>query len=115
MITDMTMRNLSPATQQSYPYAVAKFSRHFKHSPDRLDIEGVQAYQVHLVSREKSWPSLNQTVRSLRFFYGATSNWSEIPERITYAREPRPLPVILSADKVVRFLEAVPNLSTPAE
>jgi integrase/recombinase XerD len=28
MIDDMTVRNLSPATQQSYIYAVAKFS-HF--------------------------------------------------------------------------------------
>ena len=28
MIEDMTIRNLSPATQQSYTYAVAKFSRH---------------------------------------------------------------------------------------
>ena len=29
MIDDMMIRNLSPATQQSYLYAVAKFSRHF--------------------------------------------------------------------------------------
>lgn len=36
MIEDMTVRNLSPATQQSYLYAVAKFSRHFGRSPDRL-------------------------------------------------------------------------------
>jgi hypothetical protein len=27
MIEDMTIRNLSPATQQSYVHAVAKFSR----------------------------------------------------------------------------------------
>jgi hypothetical protein len=35
MIDDMMIRNLSPATQQSYLYAVAKFSRHFGRSPDR--------------------------------------------------------------------------------
>ena len=29
MIEDMTIRNLSRATQQSYIYAVRKFSRHF--------------------------------------------------------------------------------------
>ena len=39
MIDDMTVRNLSPATQQSYVYAVAKFSRFFGCSPDRLGIE----------------------------------------------------------------------------
>jgi integrase/recombinase XerD len=37
-----------------------------------------------------------------------------IPERIAYAREPRKLPVVLNADEVVRFLEAVPSLKTRA-
>jgi integrase/recombinase XerD len=36
MIEDMTVRNLSPATQRSYVHAVAKFSRYFGRSPDRL-------------------------------------------------------------------------------
>jgi hypothetical protein len=39
MIEDMTVRNLSPATQRSYVHAVAKFSRYFGCSPDRLDLE----------------------------------------------------------------------------
>ncbi len=112
MIEDMTVRNLSPATQRSYLHAVAKFSRYFSRSPDRLDIEDVRAFQVFLVSRKISWPALNQTVCALRFFYGVTLNRPEIPERIAYAREPRKLPVILSADEVVRFLEAVPSLKT---
>ena len=32
MIDDMTVRNLSPATQRSYIYAVTKFSRYFQRS-----------------------------------------------------------------------------------
>jgi site-specific recombinase XerD len=112
MIDDMTVRNLSPATQRSYIHAVAKFSRYFGRSPDRLDIEDVRAYQVYLVSQGISWPSLNQTVCALRFFYGVTLGRNEMPERIAYAREPRKLPLILGADEVVRFLEAVPSLKT---
>ena len=112
MIEDMTVRNLSPGTQRSYLHAVAKFSRYFSRSPDRLDIEDVRAFQVFLVPQKISWPALNQTVCALRFFYGVTLNRPEIPERIAYAREPRKLPVILSADEVVRFLEAVPSLKT---
>jgi hypothetical protein len=42
MIEDMTVRNLSPATQQSYIHAVAKFSRYFARSPDRLGVEDVR-------------------------------------------------------------------------
>ena len=57
MIEDMTVRNLSPATQRSYLHAVAKFSRYFSRSPDRLDIEDVRAFQVFLVSQKISWPA----------------------------------------------------------
>lgn len=112
MIEDMTVRNLSPATQRSYLHAVKKFSRYFNRSPDRLGLEDVHAFQVHLVSNGISWPALNQTVCALRFFYGVTLGSAEIPERIAYARKPRKLPVVLSGDEVVRFLEAVPSLKT---
>jgi site-specific recombinase XerD len=112
MIEDMTVRNLSPATQRSYIYAVAKFSQYFGCSPDRLDIEDVRTYQVQLVARGISWPALNQTVCALRFFYGVTLGRSELPERIPHAREPRKLPLVLGADEVVRFLEAVPGLKS---
>lgn len=114
MIEDMTVRNLSPATQRSYLHAVTKFSRYFNRSPERLGLEDVRAFQVHLASTGISWPALNQTVCALRFFYGVTLGHGEIPERIPYAREPHKLPVVLSADEVVRFLEAVPSLKTRA-
>src|ERR1700761_610559 len=114
MIEDMTVRNMSPATQRSYISAVSKFSRYFGKSPERLDLEDVRAFQVHLVATGISWPGLNQIVCALRFFYGVTLGHGEIPERIPYAREPRKLPVVLSADEVVRFLEAVPSLKTRA-
>jgi hypothetical protein len=89
MIEDMTVRNLSPATQRSYVNAVSKFSQYFDRSPDRLGLEDVRAFQVHLASKGVSWASLNQIVCALRFFYGVTLGQDDIPERIAYAREPR--------------------------
>src|SRR3954453_19554291 len=114
MIEDMTVRNLSPATQRSYVHAVAKFGRFFGRSPERLGLEEVRAFQVHLVAGGISWPALNQTVCALRFLYGVTLGRPDLPERIPHAREPRKLPVVLSADEVVRFLEAVPSLKCRA-
>ena len=110
MIEDMTIRNLSPATQRSYIHTIAKFSRFFGRSPARLGLEDIRAFQVHLASKGLAWGSLNLAVCALRFFYGVTLGQATIPERIAYAREPRKLATVLSADEVVRFLQAVSNL-----
>ena len=110
MIEDMMIRNLSRATQQSYIYAVARFSRHFNSSPDRLGMEEVRAYQLHLVAKNHSWSHINQVACALRFFYGVTLGQKEAFERIVFGREPEKLPAVLNAEEVVRFLEAVEGL-----
>jgi len=53
MIEDMTVRNLSPATQQSYLNAVAKLSRYFGRSPDRLDLRGIACWSMQVVAKSK--------------------------------------------------------------
>jgi len=110
MIEDMTIRNLSRATQQSYLYAVARFSRHFNRSPNRLGMEQVRAYQLHLVAQKHSWSHINQVACALRFFYGITLGDKEAFERIVNGREPEKLPPVLSPEEIARFLEAVAGL-----
>jgi len=110
MIEDMKVRNLSPATQRCYVDAVAKFSKYFGRSPDRLGAAEVRAYQVHLVSSGVSWGGFNQAVCALRFFFGVTLGRAAMTERIPYARKPQRLPVVLSAAEVARFLAGVVNL-----
>jgi integrase/recombinase XerD len=107
MIEDMTIRNLSRSTQQSYVYAVAKFSRHFNCPPDRLGMEEIRAYQLHLVGQKYSWTHINQVACALRFFYGITLGQKEAFERIVAGREPEKLPPVLSPEEIARFLEAV--------
>jgi integrase/recombinase XerD len=58
--------------------------------------------------------SRGQIVCALRFFYGVTLGEADVPERIPYARAPRKLPVVLSADEVVLFLESVSSLKSRA-
>jgi len=110
MIEDMTIRNLSSSTQQSYIYAIAKFSRHFGCSPDRLSLEQVRAYQLHLINQKRSWSHINQVACALRFFYGVTLGQTEAFERIVGGQKPDKLPLVLNAEEVARFLEAVPGL-----
>ncbi|WP_036289128.1 site-specific integrase [Methylosinus sp. PW1] len=110
MTEDMTIRNLSPATQQSYLYAVARFSRHFECSPDLLGTEHVRAYQLHLVTQKYSWTHINQVACALRFFYGVTLGQKDALERIVFGREPEKLTPVLAPEEVAQFLEAVVGL-----
>lgn len=110
MFEDMTVRNLSPSTQQSYVYAVANFARHFGRSPDKLSLDEVRAYQLHLIGLKRSWTHINQVTCALRFLFAVTLGRKEAIERIISAREPVKNPLVLSAEEVARFLEAVPAL-----
>jgi hypothetical protein len=56
MIDDMTIRNMSPLTQDAYIRAVRRFSLFFRRSPDKLTFEHVREYQLHLASRGLSTP-----------------------------------------------------------
>lgn len=114
LIDDMTVRNLSPATQQSYVYAVAKFSRFFGLPPDQLGVEEVRAYQIHLAGQGMSWSHINQVSCALRFFFGVTLGRKDAAVRIVSAKEPKKLPTVLSADEITRFLQAVPGLRNRA-
>ena len=110
MIEDMTLRNLAPSTRASYVYAVANFSRHFGRSPDKLGLDEIRAYQLHLIGQKRAWSHINQVTCALRFFFVVTLGRKEAVERIISAREPLKQPLVLSAEEVARFLEAVPAL-----
>ena len=62
MIEDMTIRNLSPATQRSYVMRLRSSAAISAARRSGLDLEDVRAFQVHLVSTGISWPALNQIV-----------------------------------------------------
>lgn len=109
MIEKLELRNYSPKTVSAYVAAVAQFAKHFRRSPDRLGVEEIRQWQVHLRdTRHASWSAFNIAMSALRFFYRWVVEREELIPRLAYMRKERPLPVVPSADEVCRFLEAVP-------
>jgi len=109
MIEDMQVRNLSPLTQSVYVLQVARFARHFGQSPDQLGPEQIRSYQLYLCKEKKLAPStILVAVAALRFLYKVTLHkaWS-VEEIIPAPKRPQKLPVILSPQEVVHFLNCV--------
>ena len=109
MTEDMQVRNLSPHTQTSYVQQVSLFARHFNKSPEALGPEDIRTYQVYLTNEKKLAPgSILIAVAALRFLYKISLRkaWS-FDEAIPAPKKPQKLPVVLSPEEVLHFLESV--------
>ena len=111
MLEDMSIRNFAENTQQSYLQQVSSFARYFHCSPDAMGPEKVREYQVHLVEDCKLAPSsIGIAVSALRFLYKVTLKQPWAPDEIPMPKKPFKLPVILSPEEVMRFLESVHSI-----
>jgi integrase/recombinase XerD len=109
MIEDMQVRNLSPHTQTSYVQQVSLFARHFNQSPEKLGPENIRSYQVYLTNEKKLAPgSILIAVAALRFLYKVSlqRGWP-FDEVIPAPKKPPKLPVVLSPEEVLHFLECI--------
>ena len=111
MIEEMKLRNFSPATQESYVYAVSRLARYHHKSPDQLSKEDIRAFLVHLTMERKLSPnSLTGYCSGLRFFYNETLGWDENKLFIPPRKKPSLLPEVFSPDEVVRLIGAARGL-----
>jgi integrase/recombinase XerD len=109
MTEDMQVRNLALNKQMSYVQQVSLFARHFNKSPEALGPEEIRAYQVYLTNEKKLAPSsILIAVAALRFLYKVSlkKDWT-FADVIPAPRKPQTLPVVLSPEEVLQFLDCV--------
>lgn len=111
MLEDMSIRNLTNNTQLSYLMQVGLFAKYFHRSPERLGPQEVRDYQVYLtMTRKLSASSIGTATSALRFLYRVTlkQNWS--PDDIPMPKKPFRLPVVLSPEEVMHFLDCIESI-----
>jgi integrase/recombinase XerD len=109
MLEDMQIRNLAVNTQESYVQQASLFARYFKQSPEHLGPEQIRAYQVYLTKEKKlATSSILIAVSALRFLYRVTlkKDWT-FEDIVPAPKKPQTLPVVLSPEEVVQFLDYV--------
>lgn len=111
MTEDMEIRNLSPNTQLSYLQQVSGFAKYCHRSPELVGPEEIRAYQLHLASERKLAPGTLCIVASaLRFLYKVTLKRDWVEREIPLPKKPYILPVILSREEVLHFLESIASV-----
>jgi len=112
MIEDMQVRNLSENTQRTYALQVELFARYFHRSPAGLGAEDIRAYQVYLTTEKQLKPeSIKIATAALRFLYAVTlhKDW-RLEAVLPLPRKPQTLPIVLSPEEVLQFLDCISNL-----
>ena len=111
MIEDMTLRNFTQQTIDTYVQSVARFARYFDLSPEHLGPEHIRTYLLYLVQQRRvSFSHYKQTLSALRFLYRVTLGRDDVPDVIPPVKQPRTLPVVLSPDEVACFFAAIRNI-----
>lgn len=110
MLADLRIRNYAERTQKIYIGRVAEMARHFNRSPDELSAAEVRDYLRQLKEgRRASRSAFAQVIAALRFLYRVTLDRPDVVPQLPYPRQKRRHPVVLSAEEVVRLLQAIGN------
>jgi len=109
MIEDMMVRNFVEKTRNDYIRQVKTFTAFLGRSPDTATAEDLRRFQLHQTRTGVRPPSINGSVAALRFFFTVTLDRPEMARHLTFVREPRKMPAVLSPEEVARLLEAAPG------
>jgi site-specific recombinase XerD len=111
MMEELQLRNLSPVTADTYLRVVERFARHFDQSPDKLGLEQVREYLLHLLRETKVVASTVMVNRAaLKFLYAAVLKQKWFDDEIACPKRRPTLPGILSPDEITSILDHTHNL-----
>src|SRR5687768_2472505 len=109
MVEDMTVRGFGAKTRHDYVRHVRTFAAFIGRPPDTTTAEEVRRFQLHQTESGVGAPTINSSVSALRFLFGVTLDRPDLARRLTVVRQPRKLPLVLSAQEVALLLEAAPG------
>src|ERR1700676_2371281 len=112
MIEDMTVRNFVEKTHNDYirhVSTVRTFTPFLGPAPDTAGPEDLRLFRLHQTQTGVGASGINGSVAALRFFFTVTLDRPEMARHLTFGREPRKIPVILSLEEIARLLEAAPG------
>ena len=110
MIEDMNARKLCAGTQRGHILSCKRFAAFLKRSPDTATCEDIRGFQLHLAETDVSICTRNRIMTGLRFLFRVTLRRLDLAAEIYHLREPKKLPLVMSADEIKRLLAVTGSL-----
>jgi len=111
MLDRMVLRGLAVSTHKAYIRWVAKLSRFYDCSPDKLDDKQLQTFMLHLINKKKlSASTCRQAIHSLRFFYAEVVGREVSRFELPSLKTPSKIPELLSRAEVMAIINACDSL-----
>lgn len=110
VLEELERRNYSEATARAYIGAIRRYAEYFQRSPDRLGLEHIREYHLHLVARRLAPHTIELQMSALRFLYMKTLKRNYRRDDLPLPKVPRRLPVVLSQNEVARMIRGAANL-----
>lgn len=108
---DLQIRGYSPNTINQYVYCVQKLVKYFMRPPDKMTIEDINAFQLHLTKERKvAWATFNLYVNAIRFFFLKTLKMNWKIAFIPYQKTGRRLPEIMNGAELNALFWSVSNI-----
>ena len=110
MISDMSARNLGPASQTNHLRACKRFAAWLGRSPETATPDAVKHFQQYLMESGTSICTRNQTMTGVKFLFRVTLRRHDLVAEIFHLREPDRVPLVLSQKEIKRILAMASSL-----
>jgi len=111
MIAAMKQRGFSLRTHQTYLGAVEALAKHYRRSPEQLELTELQQYFDFLVQRQNlSGASCRVYLNGIRFLYLKVLQWPSFDVKLVIPKKAQRIPELLTRNEVDCIIASTSNL-----
>jgi site-specific recombinase XerD len=107
MKQDLELGSYARGTREQYLGAVARMEAHFKRPAEKLGQPEVRKYVEHLKKAGAKASVLKVQMAGIKFVYEKTLGKPHVVAWMSWPRQPKTLPVVLSGTEVQKLLQAM--------
>lgn len=108
---DLLIRGYSSNTVKLYVCCIRNLVKHFMRPPDKLTVEDINSFQLHLTRERKvAWNTFNVYVFAIRSYFLGTLKRDWNIKFIPYQKTGRKLPEILNGKELSAMFQSLSNI-----